>query len=113
MPTSFTFRNKMFHYDGNINSMLNIYTLDDNGRPTGTRVRIDTATITFIKNTISQRGEIKMGACRDNPSKGSVGELLLRNSKSPQVLSYVLPLLEEQGLIQHYKIGNSFWVKWL
>lgn len=38
-----------------------------------------------------------MGACRDNPSKYSIGESLREQSYSPQNLSYVIPLLIEEG----------------
>lgn len=109
--TACTFTKKIFHYDGNLNSYLDIYTVNDNGIETGTKVRVDNDTILFIRNTIKQRGEIKMGACRDNPSSGSLGELLIRKGKSPQYLSYVLPLLEEAGIIKHFKTGNAYWVK--
>jgi len=71
----------------------------------------DNSAIEHIKRT----GSIKMGACRDNPSKGSLGEILQSAGKSPQYLSYVLPLLGEKGkkLISHYKEGRSYWVKYL
>lgn len=38
-----------------------------------------------------------MGACRDNPSKNSIGEALKMQGYSPQNLSYVIPLLIEEG----------------
>lgn len=109
--TASTFNNKIFHYDGSLSTHLDIYTVNDKGVETGTRVRIDSETIAFIRNTIKLKTEISMGACRDNPSTGSLGENLLKRSKSPQILSYVLPLLEIEGMIFHFKKGNAFWVK--
>jgi hypothetical protein len=38
-----------------------------------------------------------MGACRDNPNPYSLGATLLSHGHSPQNLSYVLPLLIEEG----------------
>jgi hypothetical protein len=53
-----------------------------------------------------------MGACRDNPPKGSIGAMLIRNRYSPQYLSYVIPLLIEEGFCKAsesrpYKIMNQ------
>jgi hypothetical protein len=69
---SCTFTKKVFHYDGNLKTHLDIYTVDSNGIETGTKIRIDGDTISLIGETIKQRSEIKMGACRDNPSRGSL-----------------------------------------
>lgn len=106
-----TFKGKAFFYEGNISSSLTIYPVDKDGSPTGTKVEIDRATIELVKKTIGDKGRIQMGACRDNPAKQSLGEMLYNRKKSPQWLSYILPLLEENGFITHYKEGNAFWVK--
>lgn len=114
MPYSNTIdptRGKRFYYDGELNTGLKVYPLDDEGNKTGTIVRIDVDTIRFIKRTINEKGKIKMGACRDHPSPQSLGEMLSEQRKSPQWLSYILPLLEEEGFLKHYKEGRCFWVK--
>lgn len=108
-----TFRGKPFEYEGSISGGLVVFTLDDNEMPTGTRLLIDKETVTYVMDRIRQRGEVKMGACRDNPSRGSLGEFLLKEKKSPQLLSYVLPLLEKENLVSHYKRGRSYWVKYI
>ena len=113
MEHHLTFTGTKFGYAGSIASGIVVYILDGQGIATGTKVLVDKDTIDFIVKQIRRSGAIKMGACRDNPSKGSLGELLLGVKKSPQVLSYVLPLLEDKGvgLIHHYKAGRTFWVK--
>lgn len=105
-----TFKGAIFSYDGSINDGLIVHTIKS-GKPTGTQLSIDTETIKLIKNKIIENCEIKMGACRDKPSSGSLGEMLQSYGKSPQLLSYVLPLLEEAGLITHKIVKNTIWVK--
>lgn len=107
----FTFTKKLFLYEGSINSFLTIYPLDDVGNKTGTVIYIDEETIKFIKRVINEKHTIQMGACRDNPPPNSLGKILQGMGKSPQFLSYVLPLLEQEGLLTHYKEGKAFWVK--
>ncbi|NWF76764.1 MAG: hypothetical protein HXY53_09410 [Nitrospirae bacterium] len=88
-----------------------IYPINDNGQRTGTMLFIDNKTIKFIKNAIKEKGIIQMGACRDNPPPNSLGKMLQGMGKSPQFLSYVLPLLEQEGFLTSYKEGKAFWVK--
>ena len=111
MKRGSTFKGKAFLFEGDLTSSLKIYPLDKDGRQTGTKVEIDRATIEFVKKVIGDKGRIQMGACRDNPAKQSLGEMLHKRKKSPQWLSYILPLLEKDNLITHYKEGNAFWVK--
>ena len=53
--------------------------------------------INAIKSKITQRSPVLMGACRDNPSKNSIGQSLKMQGYSPQNLSYVIPLLIGEG----------------
>lgn len=106
-----TFKGKAFLFEGDLTSFLTIYPVDKDGSPTGTKVEIDRATIELVMKTIDNKGRIQMGACRDNPAKQSLGEMLYNRKKSPQWLSYILPLLEKDDFITHYKEGNAFWVK--
>lgn len=110
MAEGITFKGKKFLYEGSVQSSLNILPVDVDGNPTGTTVVIDSNAINLIRSSIIQKGRIQMGACRDNPARGSLGELLLQNGKSPQFLSYVLPLLEKEGFLTHNREGNAFWV---
>ena len=110
MRQGITFKGKPFIYEGSLTSSLKVSPLNKEGEPTGTIVPIDAVTIRHIKNIINEKGKIQMGACRDNPAPQSLGELLHEMHKSPQWLSYVLPLLEEEGFLTHYKDGRAFWV---
>jgi hypothetical protein len=111
MKRGTTFKGKAFLFEGDLTSFLTIYPVDKRGSPTGTKVEIDGATIELVKKAIGDKGRIQMGACRDNPAKQSLGEMLYNRKKSPQWLSYILPLLEKDNFITHYKEGNAFWVK--
>jgi|GEM_PF-104050 len=108
-----TFNNKRFLYTGSIASNLNVFTLNANGAETGTVVRIDSDTISYIKALIREKLDIKMGACRDNPRPDSLGSYLHKRNKSPQFLSYVLPLLEKEGYLAHYRTGRTICVKYI
>lgn len=107
-----TFTNKRFHYKGSLGSNIEVFTLNNQGMETGTAIRIDADTIDYVRHLIKKHGDIKMGACRDNPSPNSLGKHLQERKKSPQWLSYLLPLLEEEGYLRHYKLGNAFYVKY-
>lgn len=49
-----------------------------------------------------------MGACRDSPARGSLGEKVRSQRKSPQLLSYVIPVLAEEGFCRYYKRGRRY-----
>lgn len=78
-----------FKYDGTINSDLIIYK--------NLNIKIPKKIINAIKSEIIRKSPVLMGACRDNPSKYSIGESLREQGYSPQNLSYVIPLLIEEG----------------
>jgi hypothetical protein len=54
---------------------------------------------------------VPMGACRDNPVRGSLGEKLRGQRRSPQLLSYVIPLLAEQDFCKYFKRGRRYIVR--
>ena len=112
MKEAKTLKGKVFWYDGNLTEGLLVYpTKKDNESFTGTIVKISKDEIDFIKKEIRLHTEIPMGACRDNPKKGSLGEKLKRRKKSPQILSYVIPLLKEEGFCRTFKDGRAFIVR--
>lgn len=78
-----------YQYSGSLETGLIIHKEID--------IRITTDIINLIKSEIVNRSPILMGACRDNPTKGSIGAVLEMNRYSPQYLSYVIPLLVEDG----------------
>ena len=78
-----------FNYDGSISTELIIYK--------NLNIKISKKIIDAIKSEIIQKNPIFMGACRDNPIRYSIGESLRAQGYSPQNLSYVIPLLIEEG----------------
>lgn len=78
-----------FKYEGSLDNGLIIYKNID--------IKISKIIINAIKSEIIRRSPVLMGACRDNPSKNSIGESLKMQGYSPQNLSYVIPLLIEEG----------------
>lgn len=80
--------------------------------PSGSKVRIPSHAIDFIRGETRKAGEIAMGACRDNPSPGSLGEKLRQQGKSPQFLSYVIPLLTKEGFCTYFKEGRRYVIRY-
>lgn len=78
-----------YQYSGSLETGLIIHKKVD--------VRITADAIKLINSDITNRSPVLMGACRDNPTQGSIGEVLKKNGYSPQYLSYVIPLLVEDG----------------
>ena len=78
-----------FKYEGSLDNGLIIYKKINIG--------ISKKIVNAIKSEITRRSPVLMGACRDNPSKNSIGESLKMQGYSPQNLSYVIPLLIEEG----------------
>jgi len=89
MKQSKTLMGIRFKYDGSLDTELIIYK--------NLNIKIPKKIIDKIKSEIKQKSPVLMGACRDNPSKYSIGESLREQSYSPQNLSYVIPLLIEEG----------------
>jgi hypothetical protein len=79
-----------FKYEGSISTELTIYQNNSINK-------ISKEIIDKIKTEITQRSPVLMGACRDKPAKNSIGEALKTEHHSPQNLSYVIPLLIEEG----------------
>lgn len=99
MKKCHTITGKLFYYQGDLDHGLVIHTSDAQGNPkVNVSIYISLNEIKVIRHQIQQAYEIPMGACRDNPSQGSVGHILLnQHKKSRQHLSYVIPLLVGQG----------------
>lgn len=101
------------YHDESVSGDLIVYPTDRDGiEPSGSKVRIPSHTIDFIRAEIRKAGEIAMGACRDNPSPGSLGEKLRQQGKSPQFLSYVIPLLAKEGFCTYSKEGRSYVIRY-
>lgn len=78
-----------FKYEGSLDKELVIHKKIN--------IKISKANVDLIKSEIIRRSPVLMGACRDNPTKDSIGESLIKQGYSPQTLSYVIPLLIEEG----------------
>jgi hypothetical protein len=79
-----------FKYEGSISTELTVYL-------SNSTTRIPKEIIEKIKTEITKRSPVLMGANRDKPAKNSIGEALRMEHHSPQNLSYVIPLLIEEG----------------
>jgi hypothetical protein len=107
-----TLRGKVFYYKGNLQQGLSVYfTEKDNSTRTENKVKISKEVIDYIKKEIQKCGDIAMGACRDKPPPNSLGAKLKKMGISPQVLSYVIPLLKKVGFCSTYKVRNAYIVK--
>jgi len=90
MPRTRTVTGVEFEYSGSLETGLIVHK--------GMGVRISPIIVRVIRDEIQRRSPVKMGACRDNPARNSVGETLAAiPGASPQYLSYVVPLLVEEG----------------
>lgn len=88
---------------------------DSEGEPQNKRADVITPfTINLVKNAIKKKGEILMGASRHAPSRGSLGEMLQKEGKSlsPQLLSYLIPILLDSGYCDYGKEGGAFLIRY-
>ena len=93
MPISKTVMGKDFEYTGTLRSGLVVLF-----KRSKTFLKIKPEFIRTIRDEIEKRSPVLMGANREPLVADSVGETLsLEHGASPQVMSYVLPLLIEEG----------------
>jgi len=112
MNESKTVTGKRFFYTGSLSGSLTVYPTDQDGaRRSGGTVLIPAYGVDFIREEIRKTRSIAMGACRDNPPSSSLGQRLLEWGRSPQWLSYVVPLLAEEGFCEFYKEGRRYMVR--
>jgi hypothetical protein len=87
-----------FEYERHPDGEIIVYTTDRAGQiKSKAAIAIKPDTIALVKTTIARQGEIKVGANRTRPSAGSLGAMLKAEGQSPQLLSYLIPILAEQG----------------
>jgi hypothetical protein len=92
VPIAKTVTGKSFEYSGSLVTGLTIFF-----KPPNTQ-KISVETINSIRQEIIERSPVLMGANRQPLVADSVGETLkLKYNESPQVMSYVLPLLIAEG----------------
>ncbi len=113
MKKLLTLTGKCFEYKGTLNEELIVYPSDDNGREQERVAPVITPyTINLVKSVIMQKGEIPMGASRDNPPQNSLGAVLKNEGQTPQQLSYLVPILIESGFCEYSKKGKAFIVNY-
>jgi hypothetical protein len=62
----------------------------------------------LVLSTLAEKGRALMGASRDNPPPNSLGDVLKRRGITPQLLSYLVPVLIEAGFCTSGKSGRAF-----
>jgi hypothetical protein len=81
-----------FEYSGSLLTGLTIFF-----KPPS-KMNIPVETINIIRQEITKRSPVRMGASRNPLVADSVGETQkVKHKQSPQVMSYVLPLLMAEG----------------
>jgi hypothetical protein len=102
MPISRTVTGKQFIYSGSLKNGLEVHFERSS-------TRISPQIIGVIRNEISRRSPVAMGANRAPLVQNSIGETLnLQHRVSPQVLSYVIPLLVDEGFCKANRINGGF-----
>jgi hypothetical protein len=92
MPIAKTMTGKSFEYSGSLATGLTVFFKPPHKKT------IPVEIINIIRHEIEKRSPVLMGANRQPLVGNSVGETLaLNHNESPQVMSYVLPLLVEEG----------------
>jgi hypothetical protein len=104
-----TLTGKGFRFKGNFGEELIIYPSDKDGLPQDRfALAITQFTVNLVKSSIREKGEILMGASRDNPPKNSLGAILKDNAQTPQQLSYLIPILVDTGFCESASEGKAF-----
>jgi hypothetical protein len=91
MAIGHTLMGKTFQYSGSLATELVVHFKT-------TQLKISPKIVAVIRREIERRSPVKMGANRTPLVANSVGETLSeQHHVSPQVMSYVLPLLIDEG----------------
>lgn len=91
MPRGTTVTGTAFEYSGSLDGGLTVQFKKST-------LKIHPQIVQVVRNEISMRSPVLMGACFKPLVTDSVGETLWTEHKiSPQIMSYVLPLLVEEG----------------
>ena len=92
MPGSRTVMGTEFEYSGTLAAGITVFFTPPHKK------KITPEIIQVIRDEITRRSPVRMGANRAPLVADSIGETLaLQYRESPQVMSYVLPLLIEEG----------------
>lgn len=100
---------KSFRYKRCDAQEIIIYPSDDEDKDQDkVAIVITSFTEELVRQAIIQKGKILMGASRDNPPTGSLGYLLRNVNQSPQQLSYLAGILEDDGFCKIKKEGKAY-----
>jgi hypothetical protein len=92
---------------------LIVYPSDDQGNlQEKSAIVITLFTQDLVKEAIKSSGKILMGASRDTPPKSSLGFLIKEEKQSPQQLSYLIPILIDEGFCTFERVGKAFVIKY-
>jgi len=106
-----TLTGREFQYKEHPDKELIIYPPDRHGNSQyKSAIVITPFTINLVKDAIKKAGEVAMGASRDNPPRNSLGAIVKKEKQSPQQLSYLIPILIDEGFCDYRKIGKAFYV---
>ncbi len=98
-----------FQYKTYPDKELIIYPPDDQGNlQEKSAIVITPFTQDLVREAIRSSGKILMGASRDNPPKNSLGFFVKGEKQSPQQLSYLIPILVDEGFCTFERDGNAF-----
>ena len=87
-----TVMGKSFEYSGTLATGITVFFKPPHKK------KISPEIVQVVRNEITKRSPVLMGANRSPLVGDSVGETLaLKHNETPQVMSYVLPLLVEEG----------------
>jgi hypothetical protein len=101
-----------FQYKTHPDGKIIVYPADSQGKLQGKSALVITPfIIRLVKQEIQKRGEVAVGASRDNPPPGSLGALIKSEKQSPQQLSYLIRILEQQGVCEVRLDGQKLIVK--
>jgi hypothetical protein len=112
MPNLKTATGTPFSYKRHPDGEVIVYTADEQGHvQSKSAIAITPYTIDIVKQAISRQGRVKVGPSRDNPPPGSLGALLKADGQSPQQLSYLVPILADQGYCVIIRDGRAIVVE--
>jgi hypothetical protein len=91
-------RNKPFDFKYADGEEIIVYSSDDAGQPQREHAIVITRfEQQIVKDRIHDARVVVVGASRDRPPRGSLGELLKQHDSSPQILSYFSAILVHEG----------------
>lgn len=109
-----TLSGKTFYYKCFDKEEFIIYPSDKEGNKQDKfAIAITLYTINLVKAEIIRKRNVHMGASRDNPPENSLGALLKMEGQTPQQLSYLIPILIEEGFCIFAKEGKAFMINYM